>query len=84
MAQAWFRWLTGFSFMIYVLHVPLVNYATELALRYGRAVPHIHLLTYLLLPLLIMAASAGLGALLRWALPRVYAVLTGGRGLATS
>ena len=84
MARGWFRWLTGFSFMIYVLHVPLVNYATELALRYGRAVPHIHLLTYLLLPLLIVAASAGLGALLRWALPRVYAVLTGGRGLATS
>ena len=84
MARAWFRWLTGFSFMIYVLHVPLVNYATELALRYGRAVPHIHLLTYLLLPLLIVAASAGLGALLRWALPQVYAVLTGGRGLATS
>jgi len=82
MARAWFRWLTGFSFMIYVLHVPLVNYATELALRYGRAVPHIHLLTYLLLPLLIVAASASLGALLRWALPQAYAVLTGGRGLA--
>ena len=84
MARGWFRWLTGFSFMIYVLHVPLVNYATELALRYGRAVPHIHLLTYLLLPLLIVALSAGVGALLRWVLPRVYAVLTGGRGLVTS
>ena len=84
MARAWFSWLTGFSFMIYVLHVPLVNYATELALRYGRSVPHIHLLTYLLLPLLLVALSAGLGALLRWALPQVYAVLTGGRGLATS
>ena len=84
MARPWFRWLTGFSFMIYVLHVPLVNYATELALRYGRRIPHIHLLTYLTLPLLLVALSAGLGALLRRALPRVYAVLTGGRGLATS
>ena len=84
MARAWFSWLTGFSFMIYVLHVPLVNYATELALRYRRSVPHIHLLAYLLLPLLLVALSAGLGALLRWALPQVYAVLTGGRGLATS
>ena len=83
MARGWFRWLTGFSFMIYVLHVPLVNYATELALRYGRAVPHIHLLTYLGLPLLIVLFSVGVGALLRWALPGVYAVLTGGRGLAT-
>jgi len=84
MAQGWFRWLTGFSFMIYVLHVPLVNYTTELALRYGRAVPHIHLLTYLGLPLLIVGFSVAVGALLRWAVPGVYAVLTGGRGLATS
>ena len=84
MARAWFRWLTGFSFLIYVLHVPFVNYATELALRYGRAVPHIHLLTYLGLPLLVVAVSVGLGALLRAVAPRIYAVLTGGRGLATS
>lgn len=84
MARPWFRWLTGFSFMIYVLHIPLVNYATELALRYKRRIPHIHLLTYLALPLLLVALSAGLGALLRRALPRVYVVLTGGRGLATS
>lgn len=84
MARPWFRWLTGFSFMIYVLHVPFVNYATELALRYGHAVPHIHLLTYLVLPLLIVAVAVGLGALLRWAAPGVYAALTGGRGLATS
>jgi hypothetical protein len=84
MARAWFRWLTGFSFMIYVLHVPLVNYTTELALRYGRGGPHIHLLTYLALPLLIVAVSVVLGALLRAVAPGIYAVLTGGRGLATS
>lgn len=84
MARAWFRWLTGFSFMIYVLHVPFVNYATELALRYGRAVPHIHLLTYLCLPLLVVAVSVGIGALLRAVAPGIYGVLTGGRGLATS
>ncbi|GAA4044427.1 hypothetical protein GCM10022409_33120 [Hymenobacter glaciei] len=84
MAQGWFRWLTSFSFMIYVVHVPLVNYATELALRYGRAIPHIHLLTYLALPLLVVAVSVGLGALLRGLVPGIYAVLTGGRGLATS
>ena len=70
--------------MIYVLHVPLVNYATELVLRYARGVPHLHVLTYLGLPLLIIAVSVGLGALLRWAAPGIYAVLTGGRGLATS
>ena len=63
MARTWFRWLTGFSFTIYVLHVPLIHYATELATRYERSGPHIHLLTYL--PLLIVVFSAGLGTLLR-------------------
>jgi hypothetical protein len=84
MAWGWFRWLTGFSFIIYVLHVPFVNYATELVLRYGRGVPHLHLLTYLFLPLVVILVSVGLGALLRWATPGIYAMLTGGRGLATS
>ena len=65
-----------------MLHVPLVHYATALALRYERSVPHIHLLTYL--PLLIVVFSDGLGALLRRASPQVYAVMTDDRGLATS
>ena len=84
MARGWFRWLTGFSFLIYVLHVPFVNYATELVLRFGRGVPHLQLLTYLGLPLVVVAGSVGLGALLRRAVPGGYAVLTGGRGLAAS
>ena len=84
MRRGWFRWLTGFSFLIYVLHVPFVNYATELALRYGRGLPHRHLLTYLLLPLLVVLVAVGIGALLRRAAPGLYAVLTGGRGLAAS
>lgn len=84
MRRGWFRWLTGFSFLIYALHVPFVNYATELALRYGRGLPHRHLLTYLLLPLLVVLVAVGIGALLRRAAPGLYAVLTGGRGLAAS
>lgn len=69
--------------MIYLLRVPLVSYATDLAMRHERGVPYVHLLTYLP-PLLIVVFSAGLGTLPRQASPRVYAVLTGGRGLATS
>ena len=84
MARRWFRWVTSFSFLIYVLHVPAVNYATELALRAGRGRPHLHLLVYLLVPLLVIAGSVLLGALLRTGAPRAYAVLTGGRGLAGS
>ena len=83
-ARRWFRSLTGFSFMIYVLHVPAVNYATEVALRYGRGLPHLPLLTYLLVPLLVIGASVAVGAALRRGLPGLYGSLTGGRGLATT
>ncbi|UOQ72990.1 hypothetical protein [Hymenobacter cellulosilyticus] len=58
MRQRWFVWLTGFSFMIYVLHVPLVNYATEAALRQW---PGQNLLVYLLLPLAVVALAVVLG-----------------------
>ncbi|AYA37740.1 acyltransferase [Hymenobacter oligotrophus] len=78
MRQRWFVWLTGFSFMIYVLHVPLINYATEWALRTW---PSQNLPVFLLLPLLIAAMAVLLGAVLRKLVPSVYSLLTGGRGL---
>ncbi|PJJ53092.1 acyltransferase family protein [Hymenobacter chitinivorans] len=78
MRQRWFGWLTGFSFMIYALHVPLVNYATEAALRLW---PGQNLLVYLLLPLAVVALAVLLGAGLRRVAPAVYGLLTGGRGL---
>lgn len=78
MRQQWFVWLTGFSFMIYVLHVPLVNYATEAALRTW---PGQNMLVYSLLPLAVVLTAVLLGALLRRLVPGVYGLLTGGRGL---
>ncbi|MCB2378397.1 acyltransferase [Hymenobacter sp. BT635] len=77
MRQRWFVWLTSFSFMIYVLHVPLVNYATEAAVRRW---PGQNLWVYLLLPLAVVLTAVLLGAGLRRLLPGVYGVLTGGRG----
>jgi hypothetical protein len=81
MARDWFRWLTGFSFMIYALHVPAVNYATEAALAYGAGIPHVHWWTYLLVPILVSATAVLIGATLRTVARPVYRVLTGGRGL---
>ncbi|RAK68026.1 acyltransferase family protein [Hymenobacter edaphi] len=78
MRRPWFVWLTGFSFMIYALHVPLVNYATEAVL--GRW-PEQQMLTFLLLPLAVVALAVLLGAGLRRVAPAAYGVLTGGRGL---
>ena len=75
------RWLAGFSFIIYALHVPMVNYVTEAGLAAGAGVAHIELLVYLLAPLVVIAISVTVGALLRAGARPVYGVLTGGRGL---
>lgn len=81
MAREWVRWLAGFSFMIYAVHVPLVNYVTEAALMYGASIPHINWWTYVTVPLAVSAFAVLLGATLRRAALPVYSVLTGGRGL---
>lgn len=81
MRREWFRWLTGFSFMIYVLHVPAVNHATEAVLPFGATVPHIHFLTYLFVPLLVISTAVLIGAAMRRLARPLYSMLTGGRGL---
>lgn len=78
--QHWFAWLSAFPFMIYVFHAPLVAYATAAILPAVHMLPLYRLLTFIFLPLTIIAASVLLGALLRNYVPRFYSILTGGRG----
>lgn len=81
MRQRLFRWLAGFSFMIYALHVPMVNYMTEAALQLGAGIAHIELWTYLVVPLIVVAVTVTIGVALRSGARPVYSLLTGGRGL---
>jgi Acyltransferase family len=81
MRQSLFRWLAGFSFIIYALHVPMVNYVTEYALKIGTGIAHIELWTYLLVPLVVVAITVVIGAVFRATARPVYSLLTGGRGL---
>jgi len=81
MSKPWFRWVSAFSFVIYALHVPAVNFATEAALHYGEHIAHIHLLTYAIVPPLVSATAVLIGAAMRTVARPVYGVLTGGRGL---
>lgn len=81
MTRKWFVWLSAFSFMIYALHAPLVAIVIDpfyaiLNYPYGY-----RMLTFILLPLTLIICSIVIGALLRKGLPKVYSVLTGGRGL---
>jgi membrane-bound acyltransferase YfiQ involved in biofilm formation len=81
MARPWFVWISAFSFMIYAMHAPLVAYATELVFSWINHWPLYRILTYVFLPMAIIGLCIGVGALLRRTLPKVYGVLTGGRGM---
>ncbi len=80
MKKAWFVWLSAFAFMIYAFHAPLVAYATRGVFMAVNQLPYYRFATYILLPLSIIALAIGFGALLRRFLPKVYGIMTGGRG----
>jgi fucose 4-O-acetylase-like acetyltransferase len=80
MSRRWFVWLCSFSFIIYAAHAPLVAVAIDPFFELLGQGPAAALLNFLLLPLVIIGFAVTLGALLRWAVPSVYGVLTGGRG----
>ncbi|MBP6287665.1 MAG: acyltransferase [Ferruginibacter sp.] len=81
MGKSWFVWLSAFSFMIYVLHAPGVVYATQAVFLHVRDWAGYRMLTFILLPLCLIALSVITGALLRKFLPGLYRFVTGGRGL---
>jgi fucose 4-O-acetylase-like acetyltransferase len=80
MARPWFAYLTAFSFMIYVLHAPLVVYANTWVFMYLGAWQY-RLATFILLPFALILLSTGIGYLFRKVLPGLYRFTTGGRGL---
>ncbi|MEI7662119.1 MAG: hypothetical protein WCK34_07975, partial [Bacteroidota bacterium] len=81
MNRRWFVWLSSFAFIIYAMHAPLVAYATDAVFLCVGQIPHYRMLTFIFLPLVIIALAVGTGALLRRLWPEFYGVLTGGRGL---
>jgi fucose 4-O-acetylase-like acetyltransferase len=81
MEKRWFVWLSTFSFIIYVLHAPLVAYAINAIFPLVQNIYEFRLITYLLLPLGLMIFCVGIGVLLRNLLPKFYVLATGGRGL---
>lgn len=80
MNKIWFTWLSAFSFMIYVLHAPLVVYATKaIFIQFSHWYAY-RMITFIVLPLCLIAGAVIFGALLRRLLPKVYHFVTGGRG----
>jgi fucose 4-O-acetylase-like acetyltransferase len=82
MNQRWFVWMSAFSFIIYALHAPLINYSINLAFFWSSSILHYRLLTFFFLPVLVVSVCILVGVILRSCTPRFYSILTGGRGLA--
>lgn len=80
MHQKWFVWATSFSFIIYGLHVPVIEYVTMYLFHAWSNFPYHRLLTYFVAPVVVLGICIAAGALLRSMLPKVYKVITGGRG----
>ena len=81
MDKKWFVWLSGFSFIIYAAHAPLIAFAIEGVFQFVQNIPLYRMLTYILLPSIIIIGSISVGSVLRRIAPRIYGTLTGGRGL---
>lgn len=82
MSRQWFVSLTGFSFIIYALHVPLINYLHHFLKPYFVHWQYYRLLDYLLLPVLVTGLIVSTGYLWRRLMPGFYRLMTGGRGMA--
>ena len=81
MKRHWFIWLSAFSFMIYAMHTPPVAYAINGSLKFLSHLPYSQMTAFFLLPFVVIAICIGTGAGLRKLTPRIYSILTGGRGL---
>jgi len=81
MERPWFTWLSSFAFMIYAMHAPLVAYLINPALTLLSPLQAPALLAYILLPLTILVFCIGSGVIIRSLAPRIYGMLTGGRGM---
>ena len=80
MQRKWFLWLSAFAFVIYGMHVPLIEYLTMLMYRYMNTIPNYRLLVYLTAPAIVLAICVITGVLLRKLVPKFYRLATGGRG----
>lgn len=81
MEKPWFVWLSAFSFMIYALHAPLVAFLIDPFFSLTGYISGYRLITFVILPLLVISFAVLTGAVLRKLIPGFYSILTGGRGL---
>jgi fucose 4-O-acetylase-like acetyltransferase len=80
MNMNWFVKLSSFSFIIYAMHAPLVAYLINPMFSLLNNMIGYRMITFIVLPLLVIMLCISTGYFLRRFIPKVYSVLTGGRG----
>ncbi len=80
MRQEWLKDSTGYSFIIFGLHVPLLVYVMHFALDLLGDFRYARLTAYMLVPVSVIICCIGIGHLLKKFTPGFYTLLTGGRG----
>lgn len=80
MNRKWFVSFCSFSFIIYVVHAPLIAFAIDPVFQLLHSILAYRIITYIILPFSLIAFSILVGVLLKKLVPTVYAFLTGGRG----
>ncbi len=81
MSYHWFVWLSGFSFIIYALHTPILFYVNYSVLPLLEHIANCRILLFCTLPFVIIIFCISTGAFLRKVVPEFYSILTGGRGM---
>jgi fucose 4-O-acetylase-like acetyltransferase len=79
--QPWLVWMSGFSFIIYALHNPLVNYLMRMSTQFTQSVAYHRLFNFFIVPTIVILICIAVGAIFRTVLPKWYAITTGDRGL---
>ena len=82
MARRWFEWLSGFSFIIYVIHAPAAPVFIDGVFAWLHYAPGYRMISFIILPLLAITICIITGATLRRIAPQFYGLITGGRGFA--
>ena len=82
MRSRWFAWLSAFSFVIYAMHAPAVALVIDPSFAFLRYCYGYRIVSFICLPVIVVACCIILGVLLRRLSPKSYGVLTGGRGFS--
>lgn len=80
MQRKWFVWLSAFAFVIYGMHVPIIQYLTIFMYRHIQHLPNYRLIIYFAAPAIVIIICIATGFILRKFFPGFYRLATGGRG----